>query len=159
MIRLLNDFDLTSYNTFGLPAKAKRFFEFTESEELLVFLQREEIPTKYLILGGGSNLLFEGNFDGLVIYPNIPGVVEDNEDRNHVYLEAGAGVEWDELVRLSVVYGLGGLENLSLIPGKVGAAPVQNVGAYGAEARDCIEASDLAPAEFEHVLRHCLSYF
>lgn len=68
-------------------------------------------------MGGGSNLLFSSSFDGLIIHPNIPGVVEEHEDRSYTYLEAGAGVEWDELVGLSVMYGLGGLENLSLIPG------------------------------------------
>ncbi|MDA3879013.1 MAG: UDP-N-acetylmuramate dehydrogenase [Prolixibacteraceae bacterium] len=138
MIRLLDNYNLTAYNTFGISAKAKTFFEFTESDELVFFLQENQLPDQYFILGGGSNLLFKNDFDGLIIYPNVPGVGEINEDRNHIYIEAGAGVEWDELVRLSVVYGLGGLENLSLIPGKVGAAPVQNVGAYGAEAKDWV---------------------
>ena len=150
MIRLLNNFNLTNYNTFGIATAAKRFFEFTESDELLIFLQREKLPANYLIMGGGSNLLFKNDYNGLVIYPNIPGVVEEHEDRNFVYLEAGAGVEWDELVRLSVTYGLGGLENLSLIPGKVGAAPVQNIGAYGVEAKDrihLVRAVDLKTAQ------------
>ena len=138
MIRLLDNFDITAYNTFKLKASADRFFEFTESEELLIYLKNEQLPSKYLILGGGSNLLFQNNFNGLVLNPNIPGVIEEDEDRNFVYVEAGAGVEWDELVRITVQNELGGLENLSLIPGKVGAAPVQNVGAYGVEAKDRI---------------------
>ncbi len=138
MIRLEHNFCLQRYNTFALVAKAKQFFEFTEPEELSFFIQNKGLPEKFLILGGGSNLLFNGDFDGLIIHPNVPGVGEVNEDRNFVYIEAGAGVEWDELVRLSVVYELGGLENLSLIPGKVGAAPVQNVGAYGVEAQEHI---------------------
>lgn len=138
MIRFIEKADLTAYNTFGLKTVANRFFEFTESEEMVVFLQREKLPEKYLILGGGSNLLFKNDYEGLIIYPNIPGVVEEKEDRSFVYLEAGAGVEWDELVRLSVSYELGGLENLSLIPGNVGASPVQNIGAYGVEVKDKI---------------------
>ena len=138
MIRLLDNFDLTAYNTFQLKAKADRFFEFTESEELQLFLQHEKLPSKYLIMGGGSNLLFQDDYHGLILHPNIPGVIEEDEDRNFVYIEAGSGVEWDEFVRLTVQYELGGLENLSLIPGKVGAAPVQNVGAYGVEAKDRI---------------------
>ncbi|MDA3817205.1 MAG: UDP-N-acetylmuramate dehydrogenase [Prolixibacteraceae bacterium] len=138
MIRLLDDYDLTAYNTFKISAKAGKFFEFTEAEELMFFLQEEGLPKNYFVLGGGSNLLLKNDFDGLIIYPNIPGVGEVGEDRNNIFLEAGAGVEWDELVRLSVVYELGGLENLSLIPGKVGAAPVQNVGAYGVEAKEHI---------------------
>lgn len=138
MIRFLEKADLTTYNTFGIKASAMRFFEFTESEEMIVFLQREKLPEKYLILGGGSNLLFQNNYNGLIIFPNIPGVVEEKEDRSFVYLEAGSGVDWDELVRLSVSYELGGLENLSLIPGNVGASPVQNIGAYGVEVKDKI---------------------
>ncbi|MBN1768342.1 MAG: UDP-N-acetylmuramate dehydrogenase [Prolixibacteraceae bacterium] len=138
MIRLLENYNLAAYNTFGIAAKTKSFFEFTEADELVYFLQEHSLPEHFFILGGGSNLLLKNDFEGLVIYPNVPGVGEIDEDRNHIYIEAGAGVEWDELVRLSVVYQLGGLENLSLIPGKVGAAPVQNVGAYGAEAKDKI---------------------
>lgn len=138
MIRLHNDFDLSRYNTFGIKAKAATFFEFTESEELITFLSRHPLPEDYLVMGGGSNLLFAGDYGGLIIHPNIPGLLEEDEDRNYVYLEAGAGVEWDELVRLSVSYQLGGLENLSLIPGKVGAAPVQNIGAYGVEVGERI---------------------
>jgi UDP-N-acetylmuramate dehydrogenase len=138
MIRLLNNFDLLQNNTFHLKAIAKNYFEFTESEELLFFLEKGYLTEPYLILGGGSNMLFQNNFDGLVIHPNIPGIFQVNEDRNHIYLEAGAGVEWDELVDYAVKYDLGGLENLSLIPGKVGASPVQNIGAYGVEVKDCI---------------------
>lgn len=150
MIRLLDNVDLSKYNTFHLKAKAKRFFEFTESEELLTFLQREQLPDNYLILGGGSNLLFQNDYEGLIIHPNIPGIVEEKEDRSYSYIEAGAGMEWDEMVALTVSYELGGLENLSLIPGKVGAAPVQNIGAYGVEARDriyMVRGIDLRTAE------------
>lgn len=150
MIRLLDNFDLSNYNTFKLKAFAKQFFEFTEPEELSFFLEHEKVPEKYMIMGGGSNLLFQSDFDGLIIHPNVPGVGEVGEDRNHIFVEAGCGVEWDELVRLSVTYELGGLENLSLIPGKVGAAPVQNIGAYGVEAKDrihLVKAIDLTTGE------------
>jgi UDP-N-acetylmuramate dehydrogenase len=89
-------------------------------------------------LGGGSNLLFISDFDGWIIHPNIPGIGQINEDRNHIYIEAGAGEKWDDLVDFSVKYDLGGLENLSNIPGKVGASAIQNIGAYGKEAKESI---------------------
>ncbi|MBN2805582.1 MAG: UDP-N-acetylmuramate dehydrogenase [Prolixibacteraceae bacterium] len=139
MIRLLDQYDLTAYNTFHLHSTAERFFEFTETEDLLLFLRYEGLGERHLILGGGSNMLFQKHIPGLVIHPNIPGIVEVDEDRNQIYWEAGAGVEWDELVDRAVKFELGGLENLSLIPGKVGAAPVQNIGAYGAEIGERIE--------------------
>jgi len=139
MVRIIENADLRQYNTFRIPVLADLFYEFTESNELVGFLERFSLPEKMLVLGGGSNLLFSGNFNGLVLHPNIPGIVEVDEDRNFVYIEAGAGVEWDELVAYTVAHNLGGMENLSLIPGKVGACPVQNIGAYGIEAKDCIE--------------------
>jgi UDP-N-acetylmuramate dehydrogenase len=91
-----------------------------------------------LILGGGSNILFISDFDGLIIHPNIPGIRLVNEERNHIYIEAGAGEKWDDLVSFTVKYDLGGLENLSNIPGKVGASTIQNIGAYGKEAKEYI---------------------
>ena len=87
----------------------------------------------------GSNILFTGDFDGLVIHPNIPGMYPIKEDRQNVWMEAGSGEIWDEFVKYCVDYQLGGVENLSLIPGTVGAAPVQNIGAYGQEASNVIE--------------------
>ncbi|MDX9882208.1 MAG: UDP-N-acetylmuramate dehydrogenase [Prolixibacteraceae bacterium] len=141
MIRFQKNFSLKDYNTFGIDVRARYFFEFTELNDLTRFLtlqeNRENEPV--LILGGGSNLLFLNDFPGTVFHVNIPGIRLVNEDRNQVWIEAGAGVEWDELVEYSVFYGWGGIENLSLIPGKVGAAPVQNIGAYGVEVKDVIE--------------------
>jgi len=93
-----------------------------------------------LILGGGSNLLFAGDFDGLVLYPHIPGLTVEREDRSQVWLRAGAGVVWDDLVEYAVSKGWGGVENLSLIPGNAGASPVQNIGAYGQEVSRVIES-------------------
>ena len=142
MIRIQKNFSLKNYNTFGIGASAKSFFEFTELSDLTDFLnlspkwEQEQI----LILGGGSNMLFLDDFNGMVLHANIPGIKKINEDQNHVWLEAGAGVNWDELVGYSVFYGWGGMENLSLIPGKVGATPVQNIGAYGVEVQNLIES-------------------
>jgi len=141
MIRFLENYSLKPHNTFGIDATAKYFFEFTEAEDLDVFLESNSSwqEEKILLLGEGSNILFLTDFDGLVIHPNIPGVEVVNEDRQNVWIEAGAGENWDEFVNYCVGYQFGGVENLAFIPGTVGAAPVQNIGAYGQEVANVIE--------------------
>lgn len=141
MIRFFENFSLKNYNTFGIDAKARFFFEFTEIEDLPEFLSANKTwkDESVFILGGGSNLLFVTDFDGLMIHPNIPGVAVVREDRNHVWVEVGAGEDWDGFVEYCVKNEFFGLENLSLIPGTVGAAPVQNIGAYGVEVQDFVE--------------------
>lgn len=139
MIRFEENFNLKPYNTFQIEAFADYFFEFTESEDLKIFLQNNRLPQKYFIMGGGSNLLFLNDFKGLIFYPNILGKYLVYEDATHAYVEAGAGEDWDQFVDYAVENEWGGLENLSLIPGKVGASPVQNIGAYGEEACNRIE--------------------
>ena len=140
MIRFLENYSLQPHNTFGVEAKAKYFFEFTELEDLNVFLQSNQTlqDEKILMLGDGSNILFLKDFNGLVIHPNIPGVEIVNEDRQNIWVEVGAGENWNEFVQFCVDADLGGVENLAFIPGTVGAAPVQNIGAYGQEASDVI---------------------
>lgn len=141
MIRFFENYDLQPHNTFGVDVKAKYFFEFTESEDLDVFLQSNQTwkEEKILLLGEGSNILFRSDFDGLIIHPNIPGSQIVNEDRQNVWFEVGSGENWDEFVRYCVDCEFGGVENLAFIPGTVGAAPVQNIGAYGQEVRNVIE--------------------
>ena len=142
MIRSYSNFPLKKHNTFGIEAISKYYFEFTETDDLAGFLatNKDWQTLPILILGEGSNLLFVDNFQGLIINPNIPGISIVHEDRNNVWLEAGAGVVWDDLVEFSVFHRWGGIENLSLIPGKVGAAAVQNIGAYGMEIQHRIES-------------------
>jgi UDP-N-acetylmuramate dehydrogenase len=142
MIRFLENYSLKKYNTFGINVKTRYFFEFTELADLREFFQANGLLLKdqTLVLGGGSNWLFTRDFAGLVLHPNIPGIRMVKEDRQNVWIEAGAGENWDELVEYSVLYELGGLENLSGIPGSVGAAPVQNIGAYGCEVGEWIES-------------------
>lgn len=141
MIRFSENHDLKNYNTFGVKAGARYFFEFTEREDLTVFLQSNKTwkDSPLLILGGGSNMLFLNDFDGLVIHPNIPGIAIIKEDRQNIWMEVGAGETWDDFVKYTVDYKVGGIENLSLIPGSCGAAPVQNIGAYGQEVSETIE--------------------
>jgi UDP-N-acetylmuramate dehydrogenase len=141
MIRFSENYSLKLHNTFGIEAHAKYFFEFTDIEDLSVFLNSNESigDEKILIVGEGSNILFLNDFNGLVIHPNLPGIRIVKEDRQNIWIEVGAGEVWDEFVQYAVDYQFGGIENLSLIPGSVGAAPVQNIGAYGQEVGNVVE--------------------
>ncbi|MDR0725725.1 MAG: UDP-N-acetylmuramate dehydrogenase [Prevotellaceae bacterium] len=132
---------LKPFTTFGFEARARYFAApetLDEIENLLADAQKSDIPL--FILGGGSNVVFACDFDGLVICPRIGGIKVVDEDGEHVLLKAGAGVVWDDFVRYAVEHNLGGVENLSAIPGNVGASPVQNIGAYGMEAKDSLVA-------------------
>lgn len=132
---------LKPYNTFGMEARARYFIEPKSRSEILTLLNyRSMIRMPFLVLGGGSNVLFTGNFEGLVIHINSKGIQWKEDADGTVLVTAEAGELWDDLVSFCVGKGWGGLENLSLIPGTVGAAPVQNIGAYGVEVKDCIES-------------------
>lgn len=131
---------LKKFNTFGLNIKADRLVTFTHEENAIHFFELQNVSVqKCMILGGGSNLLFTEDFHGTMIHPEMEGISLEGKKGNEVIVSAGAGVIWDKLVESTVKKGLGGLENLSLIPGLVGAAPVQNIGAYGVEVKDTIE--------------------
>lgn len=131
---------LKPYNTFGLDATAKFFVEIQSVEELVEMLQNPDfLSTEKLFLGGGSNMLLTKDFDGLVIKINIKGIHKNFEDNTHIHIQAGAGEVWHELVMYCVDNQYAGMENLSLIPGTVGAAPMQNIGAYGVEIKDIFE--------------------
>ena len=142
---------LKPYNTFGIDAKARYFAEARTVDELRrVVLSETFRNVRKLFLGGGSNVLFTGDFDGLVVLLRIEGVEVLRETDTHVWLRAGAGVNWHALVLHTIDQNLGGLENLSLIPGTVGAAPMQNIGAYGVEIKDTfdhLEAMDATTGE------------
>lgn len=131
---------LKRYNTFGLDYKAECMIIFkTEKDARAIFSGNIPVKKPLLIIGGGSNLLFTGDFSGTILYPDFRGIRVEKDFGDTVIVSSGAGVNWDDLVEWTVNKGLGGLENLSLIPGKVGAASVQNIGAYGVEVKDCIE--------------------
>ncbi|UYQ91619.1 UDP-N-acetylmuramate dehydrogenase [Chitinophaga horti] len=128
---------LKPYNTFGLDAKARYFAAFDSKEALREILESNEwknVPR--MILGGGSNVLLTKDFDGLVLKNEIKGIHAVREDEDHVYVKAGAGENWHGFVQYCIQHNLSGLENLSLIPGNVGASPMQNIGAYGVEIKD-----------------------
>ena len=144
--------DLHPFNTFGLPARARYFAELTDAARLpdlcaLPFFEREKV----LWLGGGSNIILRGDYPGLAVRLANRGIRETRRAPGHVWLEAQAGENWHGFVRHTLALGLNGLENLSLIPGTVGASPVQNIGAYGVEAKDLIDTVncyDLAEHRF-----------
>lgn len=135
-MRWQNNYNLLHNNTFGISASCRKFVEFNTVDELLSLLP-ELSADKLLIIGGGSNLLFTKDFDGTVVHSAIKGL-ERNIDGCDVYLRVGSGETWDDIVSQATNNGWHGMENLSLIPGEVGASVVQNIGAYGAEAKDII---------------------
>ena len=127
---------LKPYNTFGIDVKALAFGRFTSVEELKELLRQRDTETPLFILGGGSNVLLTRDLPFFVLKNEIQGVEVVSETDTQVVLKAGSGVEWHAFVRYTVEQGWGGIENMSLIPGSVGASPMQNIGAYGAEIKD-----------------------
>lgn len=139
MIRKITNADLSGRNSFGVAARAARLIEFDTAEDLQT-LFAEGIGGDWYVLGGGNNTLFTQDYAGTLISSAAREIRVVNERDGQVTVEADAGVEWDDLSRWAVERGLWGIENLSLIPGKAGAAPVQNIGAYGCEVKDVIES-------------------
>jgi UDP-N-acetylmuramate dehydrogenase len=142
---------LKPYNTFGIDVNAKYFATFKTEKDLKAILKFNDInQAQKLVLGGGSNLLLTDHFNGVVLKNEISGIEITKETKNEVFLKAGAGEVWHDLVMYAVQHNFGGIENLSLIPGSVGAAPMQNIGAYGIEIKDVfyeLEAIDINTLE------------
>ncbi len=142
MLRYYENIDITDRNSFHVRQTAKRLVEFDHAEELPELFAKYGTESWYL-LSGGNNILFTKDIEPLLITPCDQTIAILSESDTTVRVKVGAGVEWDDLVAWSVERGLWGIENLSLIPGKVGAAPVQNIGAYGVEAKDVIRSVDM----------------
>lgn len=130
---------LKPFNTFGIDVKARYFAAFSSIEELKAILAAKPANVPLLVLGGGSNLLLTKDFDGLVLKNEIRGIEIVSENENEAVVRSGAGEIWHEFVLFCISKGLSGIENLSLIPGSVGASPMQNIGAYGVEIKDVFE--------------------
>ncbi|UEA88311.1 UDP-N-acetylmuramate dehydrogenase [Alistipes senegalensis] len=142
MIREFHQISLRTRNSFGVDQQAARLVEFETPEDLNT-LFAAGIPEKWTVLAGGNNILFTRDYDGVLLTPVARGITLLSDDGDEVRVRADAGVEWDDLVEWAVGRGLWGIENLSLIPGKAGAAPVQNIGAYGCEAKDAIRRVEM----------------
>ena len=140
-MRLLQNHSLKKLNTFGVEVKAKLLAEVFSEDELVKLLSDEKLKSerKY-ILGGGSNILFTSDFEGVIIKLSAKNIQIVEENSDSVLIKADAGVIWDDLVKYCVERNFGGIENLTLIPGTVGAAPIQNIGAYGQELADTFES-------------------
>lgn len=132
--------DLSSFNTFGIAARAAAFGRFGSADELRGLLAHPDLEgMPRLILGGGSNVLFTRDWPGAVLLNDVRGIEAVEEDANTIVVKAGAGELWHALVMHAVDHGWGGIENMSLIPGRVGAGPMQNIGAYGVELKDVFD--------------------
>ena len=147
-MKIYEQASLLGLNTFHVDAFTRYLAELSDEDDIRRFLGStlNDVQPK-IIMGGGSNILFTNDFKGCIIRPLINGIEIVSENREFVVLRVGAGIIWDEFVNFSVEHGYGGIENLSYIPGTVGAAPVQNIGAYGAEIKntvDTVEAIDIS---------------
>lgn len=146
------------YNTFGIPATADRYFVVQSEEKLRQLLLSGQVTMPHFVLGGGSNVVFSKHFQGTIIHMENKGIrlLDETCSADEVLVEAAAGESWDGFVRHCICQGWHGVENLVAIPGTVGAAPVQNVGAYGVEAKDivyCVRALEVATGK-ERVFSH-----
>ena len=142
MIRVFENSDLSARNSFKVHQQAAKIVEFDSNSDLQQVFA-EHVTDHWMVMGGANNILFTRDIDFPIIIPRNEQIEILSEGNEGVYVRVGAGLEWDELVAWSVERGLWGLENLSLNPGKVGAAPVQNIGAYGAEAKDTIASVEM----------------
>lgn len=136
---IIENYSLKLYNTFGIEAKAKYFADVSTINDLrkvLVFRRQKDLPI--LFIGGGSNMLFVDNFPGIVLKLNLKGIEILKEDNDYVYVKSQGSENWHHFVEWTLEHDFGGLENLSLIPGNVGTAPMQNIGAYSVEVKDYI---------------------
>ena len=151
---MFKHFHLQPYNTFGFQVTCEAFVSITSESEFIEHIKQKVFNHKRLVLGGGSNVLFTNDFDGTVIWNQIKGIETVNENDDHIWLKVGAGEVWHQFVMHCVANNYGGIENLSLIPGYVGAAPMQNIGAYGVEIKDVCESVEYI--SFETGKKHTL---
>ena len=150
-MKIQNNHSLKKYNSFAVEAKSRYFCQIESNDQIDALLEwQQQSDLSLLLLGGGSNILFINDYQGMTAVINTKGITIVGEDSDYTYIKANAGENWHQFVRWTVEHGYAGLENLSLIPGTVGAAPMQNIGAYGVELADILyelEAIELATAK------------
>lgn len=143
------EYSLLEHNTFGIDVKTKYFIEYNNEDELIQFIKEGRLRSPFLHIGEGSNLLFLTDYNGIILHSAIRGVEIISESEDSVRIRVGAGENWDDFVAYCVERKWYGTENLSLIPGEVGAAAVQNIGAYGVEIKDMIESVETVNSKGE----------
>ena len=146
-MNIQKNISLKNFNTFGIDVSAEYFSTFNNKGEIAEFFESEKFKIQnskfnITLLGGGSNILFTKNVPGIVLKNEISGIEKVNEDDDHIYIKAGAGVNWNRFVLYCLENNYAGVENLALIPGNVGASPMQNIGAYGVEIKDVFHSLD-----------------
>ena len=140
MNNISSNFSLKNYNTFNIDVKSDKFISINSEDQLINFLSQYKNEENIFVLGGGSNVLFSKDYKGTIVHISIKGkkIIEELDDS--IIIEVNSGENWHEFVKWSIENNYGGIENLSLIPGNVGAAPIQNIGAYGVELKDVFDS-------------------
>lgn len=138
-MQILQDISLKPFNTFGMDVHADYYAEITDVAQLREIAENTVLPAKRFVLGGGSNVLLTHTLHGILLHNKIKGIEKEKEDDDHVWVKVGAGEVWHDFVMYAIANHWAGVENLALIPGTVGAAPIQNIGAYGVEAKEVID--------------------
>ena len=146
-MKIIEGKNLKQLNTFGIEVYAQEFIEVNQKKEAIDFFKNFSSSKKLLIIGGGSNLLLTKDFKGLVLKNNLRGIEVISEDQDEILLQVGAGENWHDFVMYCVANNYAGVENLSLIPGNVGASPMQNIGAYGVEVKEVITSVEAIEIE------------
>ena len=140
MNTISSNFSLKNYNTFNIDVKSDKFISINTEDQLIDFLSKNKDEDNIFFLGGGSNVLFSKDYKGTIVHISIKGKKIIEESNDNIIIEVNSGENWHEFVKWSIEKNYGGIENLSLIPGNVGAAPIQNIGAYGVELKDVFDS-------------------
>ena len=151
MNKVLSNFSIKDYNTFNIDVKSNKFISINTEDQLINYLTKNKGQEDIFFLGGGSNVLFSKDYNGTIVHLSLRGkeIIEESDDS--IIVEVCSGENWHEFVMWSIENNYGGIENLSLIPGNVGAAPIQNIGAYGVELKDVFDSCRVLSRESNEI--------